>query len=458
MNWERTILQVMRKFFLFILLILASLQLLANSNNHQSDSARVKQSSTPSLSLEDCLIIGLEENLELKNQRINVQQSKIRKEIYNRSLIFPDLNFSGSLSSIYRPGQEGTIAPSIRAFTNFTLFDWEIGPRKRKQNNFILLNKYFRDAEASDLQRDIAVAYIQANLVRKKQDIMLQQLLELDSLYELSLATEDSPDINREAINRLIDNIEPLQETIKTQLKGLETNFDDRIGQLNNLMSLDNSHNFKLADELRLSDIILENENKFIERLIEESIKVRTTDDNLRKQNLEEDMKIVNSVFFPELGAGFSYRDNFENNFQAFTIDLRINYNVYDPNAKRRKDLARLDIESINNSILDNKRNIERAIRGNYNKSKEFRSQVRPSLVEAQHNLYLSNLKEFLGGNMITVSATDVINSFRNYYEARNDYFENIAGSEIRKVNIRFYLMDFVSPFDELGTRQYVLE
>lgn len=445
------------KFLQAIIMLLVPLSLMAIPDN-ESDSAKVNQSSTPSLSLEDCLIIGLEENLQLKNERINVKQSEIRKNIYNRSLIFPDLNFSGSISSIYPSSGEPSIAPSIRAFTNFTLFDWEIGPRKRKLENFIMLNKYYRDTEAASLQRNIAVAYIRANLVRKRQDIMLQQLLELDSLYELSLDSENNPDINQEAINRLRDNIVPLQETIQTQLKGLETNYDDRIGELNNLMSLDNSHNFKLEDELVLSDVVLEDENAFIQRLIEESIDVRNTDDNLRKKNLEEDMKIVNSVFFPELGAGFSYRDNFENNFQAFTIDLRINYNVYDPNAKRRKDLARLDIESINNSILDNKRNIERAIRRNYNKSNEFRSQVRPSLVDAQRNLYLSNLEEFLSGNMITVSATDVINSFRDYYDARNDYYENIANSEIHKANIRLYLMDFVSPFNELGTRAYVLE
>jgi outer membrane protein TolC len=320
------------------------------------------------------------------------------------------------------------------------------------------LNKYYRDTEAASLQREIAIAYIRANLVRKKQDIMLQQLLELDSLYELSLATEDNPDINKEAILRLRDNIEPLQETVQTQLKGLETNYDDRIGELNNLMSLDNSHNFRLEDELKLSEVVVQDENEFINRLIEQSIEVRVTDDNLRKQNLEEDMKIVNSVFFPDVDAGISYEQDFMTQFRGFSVNLLINYNVYDPNARKRKDLARLDIESINNSILDNKRNIERAIRSNYNKSKEFRSQVRPSLVEAQRNLYLSNLDEFLSGNMITVSATDVINSFRDYYDARHDYYENIANSEIHKVNIRLYLIDFVSPFDELGTRAYILK
>ncbi|MFW5761027.1 MAG: TolC family protein [Cyclobacteriaceae bacterium] len=445
------------KFLQTVLMILIPMELFAIPDN-ESDSANVDKATTPSLSLEDCLLIGLEENLQLKNQRINVKQSELRKNIYNRALLFPDINTSGRLSSVYSEGDKPRIRQSIRAFTNFTIFDWEIGPRKRKLNNFILLNKYFRDAEAANLQREIAVAYIQANLVRKKQDIMLQQLLELDSLYELSLATEDVPDINKEAIFRLRNNIEPLQEAIQTQLKGLETNYDDRIGELNNLMSLDNSHNFRLADELKLSEIVVENENQFINRLIDQSIEVRSTDDNLRKQNLEEDMKIVNAVFFPDIDAGISYEQDFMTQFQGFSVNLLVNYNVYDPNARKRKDLARLDIESINNSILDNKRNIERVIRGNYNKSNEFRSQVRPSLVEAQRNLYLSNLEEFLGGKMITVSATDVVNSFRNYYEARHEYYENIASAEIHITNIRFYLMDFVSPFNELGTVPYTLK
>lgn len=445
------------KFLQAILMILIPMGLFAIPDN-ESDSAKVDKATTPSLSLEDCLLIGLEENLQLKNQRINVKQSEIRKNIYNRALLFPDINTSGRLSSVYSEGDKPRIRQSIRAFTNFTIFDWEIGPRKRKLQNFILMNKYFRDTRAASLQRDIAIAYIRANLVRKKQDIMLQQLLELDSLYELSMATEDNPDINKEAILRLRDNIAPLQENIQTQLKGLETNYDDRIGELNNLMSLDNSHTFRLADELKLSEKVMEDENLFIKRLIEESIEVRMTDDNLRKQNLEEDMKIVNAVFFPDIDAGVSYEQDFMTQFRGFSVNLLVTYNVYDPNARKRKDLARLDIESINNSILDNKRNIERAIRGNYNKSNEFRSQVRPSLVEAQQKLYLSNLEEFLLGNMITVSATDVINSFRDYYEARDEYFENIANSEIQKANIRFYLMDFVSPFNELGTVPYILK
>lgn len=446
-NWDSVF---MREVLVFWFIVFFSSTLLANNNN---DSANVNSNEIPALTLEDCLLIGIEENLELKNERIDVRQSEIRQEMYDRSIYFPDIDTRARLSNVSRPGEEPRINQSASIFTNFTIFDMEIGPQRRKRKNWIKLSEYGVTSETADLQRDIAVAYIRANLVKTQQDISLDQLLLLDSLKDLSVDTvgRDYSEETIVALNRLRENISPLQEMVKTQLKALETNYDDRIGQLNNLMSLDNDHNFKLADPLSMSYNNVQDEKEFIQRLIDRTIEIRTTDDELRKLNLQEDMKMVNAAFFPELDAGVSYEEDFMTNFKGFSVNVLMRYNVYDPNARKRKDLARLDIEQINNSILQNKRDMERWIRGYYNKSKEFSSQVRPELIQAQQDLYESNLEEFLQGKTAAVSATDVINSLKDYFEARENYFSNIANSEIQKVQIRFFLMDFITPFSELG-------
>lgn len=414
----------------------------------QHDTLRAS-TATPELSLVDCLEIGVAENLGLKNQRINVEQSELRKRIFKTSLIFPDINMSARLSEVVKPGEDPEFSQSIRAYTNFEIFDMANAPRKRKNENYIRLDEYWVRTSTANLQRDISICYLEANLVRKKQDILLDQLLELDSLLELTLPTDSLSKANP-VLLRLRANILPLKESVTTTLKGLETNFEDKIGQLNNLMSLDNSHNFRLADQLELSGNGIINENEFVEKLIEKAIDIQNRDDNLRKLNLEEDMKLVNSSFFPEVTAGVAYEEDFITNFKGFTANVNVYYNVYDPNAKKKKDIAKLDIEKINNTILNNKRNIERWIRGNYNKSKEHRSQVRQSLIESQRRLYENTLKLFLDASTQTVGASEVINTFKDYYNAQINYYSNIAWSEIQKMYIRHLLMDFITPFDQL--------
>ena len=414
----------------------------------QHDTLRAS-TATPELSLVDCLEIGVAENLGLKNQRINVEQSELRKRIFKTSLIFPDINMSARLSEVAKPGESPEFSQSIRAYTNFEIFDMANTPRKRKNENYIRLDEYWVRTSTANLQRDISICYLEANLVRKKQDILLDQLLELDSLLELTLPTDSLSKANP-VLLRLRANILPLKESVTTTLKGLETNFEDKIGQLNNLMSLDNSHNFRLADQLELSGNGIVNENEFVEKLIEKAIDIQNRDDNLRKLNLEEDMKLVNSSFFPEVTAGVAYEEDFITNFKGFTANVNVYYNVYDPNAKKKKDIAKLDIEKINNTILNNKRNIERWIRGNYNKSKEHRSQVRQSLIESQRRLYENTLKLFLDASTQTVGASEVINTFKDYYDAQINYYSNIARSEIQKMYIRHLLMDFTTPFDQL--------
>lgn len=414
----------------------------------QHDTLRAS-TATPELSLVDCLEIGVAENLGLKNQRINVEQSELRKRIFKTSLIFPDINMSARLSEVVKPGEDPEFSQSIRAYTNFEIFDMANTPRKRKNENYIRLDEYWVRTSTANLQRDISICYLEANLVRKKQDILLDQLLELDSLLELTLPTDSLSKANP-VLLRLRANILPLKESVTTTLKGLETNFEDKIGQLNNLMSLDNSHNFRLADQLELSGNGIINENEFVEKLIEKAIDIQNRDDNLRKLNLEEDMKLVNSSFFPEVTAGVAYEEDFITNFKGFTANVNVYYNVYDPNAKKKKDIAKLDIEKINNTILNNKRNIERWIRGNYNKSKEHRSQVRQSLIESQRRLYENTLKLFLDASTQTVGASEVINTFKDYYNAQINYYSNIAWSEIQKMYIRHLLMDFITPFDQL--------
>ncbi|MGK7396880.1 MAG: TolC family protein [Candidatus Cyclobacteriaceae bacterium M3_2C_046] len=415
------------------------------------DSLKIYREDVPSLSLDDCLVIGLEENLSLKNERIDVQQSRLRQKIFRTSLFFPEIKLNSRVSDVYRPGEEPRISQSLRAYTNFQIFNMANGPRGRKYENYVKLNEYRVDAETADLQRDIAVAYINANLVRKKLEILIDELLELDSLYDLSLDTTLVKQ-SAAAVSYLQNNISPLKERIQTQLKGFETNYDDKIGQLKNLMSLDNSEQFRLADTLVLTGNSIENEVAFLEKIIERTIEIRTTDDQIRKELIEEDMKLVNAAFFPEIGAGASYEQDFITNFEGFAVNIFLNYNVLDPNAKKKKDIARLDIEKINNSLLENTRDTERWIRSNYNKAKEYRSQVRPSLVKAQRDLYYNNLEEFLTGTSTAINATDVIDALQDFYRAQLDYFENIAYAEIHKMHIRFFLMDFVSPFSELGS------
>ena len=227
----------------------------------QHDTLRVS-TATPELSLVDCLEIGVAENLGLKNQRINVEQSELRKRIFKTSLIFPDINMSARLSEVAKPGESPEFSQSIRAYTNFEIFDMANAPRKRKNENYIRLDEYWVRTSTANLQRDISICYLEANLVRKKQDILLDQLLELDSLLELTLPTDSLSKAN--PVLRLRANILPLKESVTTTLKGLETNYEDKIGQLNNLMSLDNSHNFRLADQLELSGNGIINENEFV--------------------------------------------------------------------------------------------------------------------------------------------------------------------------------------------------
>lgn len=415
-----------------------------------SDTTHIKRGNTPALTLEDCMHIGIEQNLGLENYRINVEQSEYREDIYKTGLLFPSMNMSARLSEVARPEQDPKFSQSVRAYTNFGVFNMRNAPRKRKYEYDVQLNKYWFRTSTADLQRSIAIAYIDANLVRKQQEILIEQLLELDSLNEISQLIGGDSANPRPAILRLSDNIFPLKEVIRTRLKALETNFEDKLGQLNNLMSLDNSHNFRLADELELSDNGIKDENAFVDKIISRAVAARNEDDEIRKLHLQQDMRLVNAAFFPDVSAGVAYEEDFITNFKGFTANVNIYYNVYDPTARKKKDIAKLDIEKINNSILENQRNIERWIRSYYNKSKEYRSQVRVSLVESQEALYKNTLALFLNASGLSVSATDVINSFKDYYEARINYYENIARSEIQKMYIRHQIMDFVTPFDEL--------
>jgi len=417
----------------------------------QGDTISTIRGSAPSLTLEDCMRIAIEHNLGLENSRINVQQSEYREDIFKTGLLFPSMNMSARLSEVARPDEEPTFSQSVRAYTNFGVFNMRNAPRKRKYEYDVLLNKFWFKSSTADLQRNIAVAYIDANLVRKQQEILIEQLLELDSLNEISKNIGGDSLNPRPEILRLSDNIMPLKEQIKTRLKALETSYEDKIGQLNNLMSLDNSHNFRLADELELTGDGIADENAFVDKIIERAIAVRNEDDELRKLHLQQDMKLVNAAFFPDVSAGVAYEEDFITNFKGFTANVNIYYNVYDPTARKKKDIAKLDIEKINNSIIENERNIARWIRSYYNKSKEHRSQVRISLVESQKKLYQNTLGLFLdpsGG--VAVSATDVINTFKDYYDSRITYYQNIAWSEIQKMYIRHQLMDFTTPFEDL--------
>lgn len=420
----------------------------------EGDTSEIKQNDIPELSLNDCLMIGVEENLRLKNERINVRQAEIRSRIYKTSLVFPDIYANLRVSEVVRPHEKPTLSQSMRAYSNFKVFDMAQGPTKRKYQGDILLREYWVRTATADLQRDIAIAYIEANLVRKKQEILIAQLLELDSLMETGSAIGE----NREAgdqIFRLKDNILPLKEVIKTRLKALETNYEDKIGQLNNLMSLENSHTFRLADELILSDNGIENENDFVSKIIERATKLRTEDDDIRKKNLEEDMKRVNAGYFPTISAGVAYDEDFMTNFKGFTANVNLSYNVLDPNARKKKDIAKLDIEKINNTIVENIRDLERWIRSNYNKSKEYRGQVRISLIDSQKDLYSSTLALFFSDVNNGISPNDVINTFKDYYQAKTSYYENIAYSEIQKMYIRNLLMDYITPFEELGDADF---
>jgi hypothetical protein len=419
----------------------------ANSGN---DSTQFKLKETPSLSLEDCLAIGIEENLGLKNERITYRQTEIREQIYRTSLIFPDIYMNLRVSEVLRPHKNPKLSQSMRAYSNFRLFNMSHGPMKKRFAADVMLRGYFNKTANANLQRNIAIAYIEANLVRKKQEIMIAQLLEMDSLLEVSASIAESRSPG-DPIFRLNDNISPLKETVKTRLIALETNYEDKIGQLNNLMSLESSHTFRLADELKLSDNGVVNESEFVEKIIDWALLARTEDDEIRKMRLMEDMKLVNSAYYPSISAGVAYDEDFMTNFKGFTANVVLAYNVLDPNAKKKKNLAKLDIEKINNTIIENRRDIERWIRGYYNKSKEFRGQVRLSLVEAQKDLYKNTLVHFFSSQNSSVSPRDVINTFRDYYEAQNNYYENIANSEIQIMRIRHLLMDFETPFDKLG-------
>lgn len=421
---------------------------IAMANN--GDTLKTVRGAIPALTLNDCMLIAIEHNLGLENSRINVQQSEYREDIYKTGLLFPSMNMSARLSEVARPDQDPTFSQSVRAYSNFGVFNMRHAPRKKKYGYDVQLNEFWFKSSTADLQRNIAIAYIDANLVRKQQEILIEQLLELDSLNEISrIIGEDS--LNpRPAILRLSDNILPLKEQIRTRLKALETNFEDKLGQLNNLMSLENQHNFRLADELELSGNGIADENAFVDKIIQRAIAIRNEDDELRKLHLQQDMKLVNAAFFPDVSAGVAYEEDFITNFKGFTANVNIYYNVYDPTARKKKDIAKLDVEKINNSILENERNIGRWLRSYYNKSKEHRSQVRISLVESQRNLYQNTLDLFLNATGVSISATDVINTFKDYYNAKTSYYQNIAWSENQKMYIRHQLMDFVTPFEDL--------
>jgi hypothetical protein len=442
MLWRST-----KKCVIFFLVILLGISKNAEAS---SDSSHFKRKDIPAFSLKDCLYIGTEENLGLKNEFINVRQSEIREQIYRTSLIFPDIFTTYRVSEVLRPQQNPKLSQSMRAYSNFRLFNMTHGPNKRRFSTDVRLREYWYKTATATLQRNIAIAYIEANLVRKKQEILIAQLLEMDSLLEVStsLAAQRSPG---DPIFRMRDIIGPMKEVARTRLIALETNYEDKIGQLNNLMSLESSHTFRLADELELSDNAVINETEFVDKVIKFALIARTEDDELRKKRLLEDMRIVNAAYFPSVAAGVAYDEDFMTGFKGFTANVIFNYNILDPNARKKKNLAKLDIEKINNTLIESRRDIERWIRGYYNRSKEFRGQVRPSLIAAQKQLYHNTLLLYFESPGSSVSPMDVINTFKDYYDSQNSYYDNIANSEIQKMRIRHLLMDFDTPFDQLG-------
>jgi hypothetical protein len=80
---------------------------------------------------------------------------------------------------------------------------------------------------------------------------------------------------------------------------------------------------------------------------------------------------------------------------------------------------------------------------------------VRMSIIEGQRELYKNRLNLFFNSGNNSISASDVISTFRDYYQSQHSYYDNIAYSEIQKMHIRHLLMDFVTPFDNLGDVSY---
>jgi len=364
-------------------------------------------------SLDDCLNYALEQNIQVKKNKVNRLSGYEDLEL-SKAQLFPSLSASVSQSAVNYPSDgaitNNSYSGSYGISANLRLYDGGRRTNSIKQNE---LRQDMNDLSVEQSENDIRVSIIQAYMqvlyamesVRTNENTVEVSKVQ----YERSLELLDAGSISRVDLAQ----IESQHSTDKYRLVASQTSLDNYLLQLKQLLELDITEEIAIATPILTEDMImtpLSDKQTIYQTALEVRPEVKISQINMHIADL--DIRKAKAGYLPtfslnaDIGTGHASGSGITFGSQMWdrmneSIRLSVSIPIYS-NRENKTAVNKAKLSSVTSELdfLNTQKQLLRTVEGLYLDATSSQNQYIAAVEQLKYNEETNNLIEtqfFLG-------------------------------------------------------------